>query len=75
MAARGSGTGGADGGILADEHAVYPGTFDPVTPGHFDVIERARRLFTRVAVLVAVSSGKHPAGTGGPGAPGTSGCR
>jgi phosphopantetheine adenylyltransferase len=29
------------------EHAVYPGTFDPVTPGHIDIIERARHLFPR----------------------------
>jgi pantetheine-phosphate adenylyltransferase len=45
------------------EHAVYPGTFDPVTPGHLDIIERARRLFARVTVLVAVNSGKRPVPT------------
>ena len=45
------------------EHAVYPGTFDPVTPGHLDIIERARHLFPRVTVLVAVNAGKQPAGT------------
>jgi len=45
------------------EHAVYPGTFDPVTPGHLDIIGRARQLFTRITVLVAVSSDKQPAGT------------
>jgi pantetheine-phosphate adenylyltransferase len=44
------------------EHAVYPGTFDPVTPGHLDVIERARHLFARVTVLVAVNGGKQPSG-------------
>jgi pantetheine-phosphate adenylyltransferase len=44
-------------------HAVYPGTFDPVTPGHLDVIERARHLFARVTVLVAVNSEKKPART------------
>jgi pantetheine-phosphate adenylyltransferase len=43
------------------EHAVYPGSFDPVTPGHLDVIERARQLFARVTVLVAVNSAKQPA--------------
>ncbi len=42
------------------EHAVYPGTFDPVTPGHLDVIGRARGLFARVTVLVAVNSEKRP---------------
>jgi pantetheine-phosphate adenylyltransferase len=45
------------------EHAVYPGTFDPITPGHLDIIERARHLFPRVTVLVAVNSDKQPAGT------------
>jgi pantetheine-phosphate adenylyltransferase len=42
------------------EHAVYPGTFDPVTSGHLDVIERARHLFARVTVLVAVNGDKQP---------------
>jgi pantetheine-phosphate adenylyltransferase len=45
------------------EHAVYPGTFDPFTPGHFDIVERARHLFARVTVLVAVNADKQPAGT------------
>ena len=45
------------------EHAVYPGTFDPVTPGHLDLIERARHLFARVTVLVAVNAAKQPAST------------
>jgi pantetheine-phosphate adenylyltransferase len=40
--------------------AVYPGTFDPFTPGHFDVVDRARRLFDQVAVLVAVNDSKRP---------------
>jgi pantetheine-phosphate adenylyltransferase len=52
----------ATGGSLAGEHAVYPGTFDPFTPGHLDVIERARHLFVRVTVLVAVNSDKQPSG-------------
>ena len=33
--------------------AIYPGTFDPLTTGHRDVIERASRLFTRVILAVA----------------------
>ncbi|HVT68305.1 MAG TPA: pantetheine-phosphate adenylyltransferase, partial [Trebonia sp.] len=45
------------------EHAVYPGTFAPVTPGHVDIIDRARRLFPRVTVLAAVNAGKRPAGS------------
>ena len=51
----------AEGG-RPGEHAVYPGTFDPVTPGHLDIIERARCLFPRVTVLVAVNDAKQPAG-------------
>jgi len=52
----------ATGGSLLGEHAVYPGTFDPITPGHLHVIERARQLFARVTVLVAVNGAKQPAG-------------
>lgn len=39
---------------------VYPGTFDPITNGHSDLIERATRLFDRVVVAVADSSRKKP---------------
>ena len=39
---------------------LYPGTFDPVTYGHLDVIERAAALFDRVIVLVAKNSSKRP---------------
>ena len=53
----------AAGGSRLGEHAVYPGTFDPVTPGHIDIIERARHLFARVTVLVAVNADKQPAST------------
>ena len=55
-------TNATGGGWLA-EHAVYPGTFDPFTPGHFVVIERARQLFARVTVLVAVNADKQPTRT------------
>ena len=51
------------GGSRLGEHAVYPGTFDPFTPGHLDIIERARHLFTRITVLVAVNGDKQSAGT------------
>ncbi len=38
--------------------AIYPGSFDPVTNGHLDVIERAARIFDRVIVAVANNTGK-----------------
>ncbi len=40
--------------------AVYPGSFDPVTSGHVDVIERAARLFDRVIVAVIRNPDKSP---------------
>jgi pantetheine-phosphate adenylyltransferase len=39
---------------------VYPGTFDPITNGHIDLVERACRLFDTVVVAVADSSRKKP---------------
>ncbi|MEV4348175.1 pantetheine-phosphate adenylyltransferase [Actinoplanes sp. NPDC049596] len=41
--------------------AVYPGTFDPLTPGHLDIADRARRVTDHLTLLVAVNSAKHPA--------------
>ncbi|MEE1295922.1 MAG: pantetheine-phosphate adenylyltransferase [Bifidobacterium sp.] len=40
--------------------AVCPGSYDPVTDGHFDVIERCARLFAEVHVVVAVNAAKTP---------------
>ena len=40
--------------------AIYPGTFDPVTYGHMDIIERASRIYDQVFVGVAHSHGKKP---------------
>lgn len=40
--------------------AIYPGSFDPLTNGHLDVIQRAARLFDRVIVAVAENEGKRP---------------
>ncbi|WP_434656757.1 pantetheine-phosphate adenylyltransferase [Sulfurimonas sp. NW9] len=40
--------------------ALYPGTFDPITNGHFDIIERAKNLFDEVIVAVAQSKDKNP---------------
>jgi pantetheine-phosphate adenylyltransferase len=40
--------------------AIYPGSFDPLTNGHLDVIERAVKLFDRVVVAVAKNESKQP---------------
>lgn len=40
--------------------AVYPGTFDPITFGHIDLIERASRMFDRVIVAIAANAKKQP---------------
>jgi pantetheine-phosphate adenylyltransferase len=40
--------------------AIYPGTFDPITNGHIDVVNRAAQLFPRVIVLVAQNATKTP---------------
>lgn len=40
--------------------AVYPGTFDPITFGHIDLIERASRIFETVIVAVAANKNKKP---------------
>ncbi len=40
--------------------AVYPGTFDPVTNGHIDIIGRAAKLVDRLVIAVAVNAGKEP---------------
>ncbi len=40
--------------------AIYPGSFDPVTNGHLDVIDRARKLFDEVVVAIAVNDQKQP---------------
>jgi pantetheine-phosphate adenylyltransferase len=41
--------------------AIYPGTFDPITNGHIDLVARATSLFERIVVGVAASPGKGPA--------------
>ena len=40
--------------------AIYPGTFDPITNGHWDLVERASRMFDRVLVAVAENCNKGP---------------
>ena len=46
---------------VATRTAVYPGTFDPITNGHVDLVDRASPLFERLVVGVAESPGKGPA--------------
>ena len=41
-------------------NCIYPGTFDPITNGHLDVIKRALRIFDNVIVAVAKSDNKKP---------------
>ena len=43
-----------------NKKAIYPGTFDPVTNGHADLIERAAKLFSHVTVGIASSPSKKP---------------
>ncbi|MGD8641785.1 MAG: adenylyltransferase/cytidyltransferase family protein, partial [Gammaproteobacteria bacterium] len=40
--------------------AIYPGTFDPITKGHTDLVERALHLFDKVIVAVAENTAKAP---------------
>lgn len=44
---------------LSPRHALFPGTFDPFTLGHLDLVRRALRLFDRVTVAVAEHHSKH----------------
>ncbi len=46
---------------LRQRIAIYPGTFDPITAGHVDLVHRAAPLFERLVVGVAQSAGKGPA--------------
>jgi pantetheine-phosphate adenylyltransferase len=43
---------------MANRIAIYPGTFDPVTFGHLDVLERAAKMFDKVIISAAASTGK-----------------
>ncbi len=47
--------------VARNRIAVYPGTFDPITNGHIDLVDRAAPLFERLYVGVAQSAGKSPA--------------
>ena len=47
--------------MKSERKAVYPGTFDPMTLGHFDLIQRAAKLYDRLVVAVAATSKKQGA--------------
>ena len=38
--------------------AIYPGSFDPITNGHLDILDRALKIFDKVIVLVAINPNK-----------------
>ena len=40
--------------------AIYPGTFDPITNGHIDIIKRALRLFDKIIIVIAINAQKEP---------------
>jgi pantetheine-phosphate adenylyltransferase len=46
--------------FLSMRHCIYPGTFDPFTFGHLDVLQRAAKLFDHVTVAIANNPGKGP---------------
>ena len=46
--------------MAGDRIALYPGTFDPITNGHLDIIRRAATLVDRLVIGVAINAGKSP---------------
>ena len=48
------------GARMTERIGLYPGTFDPITNGHLDIVARATRLVDRLIVAVAVNAGKGP---------------
>jgi pantetheine-phosphate adenylyltransferase len=43
-----------------DHVAVYPGSFDPITNGHLDLLERGLKIFSRIIIAIAANPGKKP---------------
>jgi len=43
-----------------DKLAVYPGSFDPITNGHLDLLERALKIFDRIIIAIAIHPAKNP---------------
>ena len=42
------------------KQAIYPGSFDPITNGHIDIVKRGRKIFDRVYIAVAENPDKEP---------------
>lgn len=49
-----------DSSLNTKSIAIYPGTFDPITNGHIDIIDRGLSLFDKVIVTIAINPGKAP---------------
>ena len=45
---------------MTERTAIYPGTFDPITLGHLDILQRAAKLFDHVIITLAINSSKTP---------------
>ncbi len=45
---------------MSEITAIVPGTFDPITNGHLDIIKRANKIFDKIIVAVAINTGKTP---------------
>ncbi len=45
---------------MSEITAIVPGTFDPITNGHIDIIKRAKKIFDKVIIAVAINAGKIP---------------
>ena len=45
---------------MSNKIAIYPGTFDPLTLGHLDIVERAAKLFDEIIITIAENSEKEP---------------
>jgi len=45
---------------MSEKIAIYPGTFDPITLGHLDILQRASKLFDKVIITLAINSNKTP---------------
>ena len=46
--------------MKAEKTAIYPGTFDPITLGHLDIIKRSSKIFDKVIVTLAINTKKVP---------------